>query len=61
MIEAEKLSQQEVEVAVASNSGQDDVVRDLLALARQLVNQGKPSQALQAVIFILFTYIYIFR
>ncbi|XP_027332960.1 uncharacterized protein LOC113847859 [Abrus precatorius] len=37
-------------VMVASSSGQNDVVRDLLTLARQLINQGKPSQALQAVV-----------
>jgi len=33
------------------SSGQNDVVRDLLTLARQLITQGKPSEALQAVIF----------
>ncbi|KAK2452594.1 hypothetical protein P8452_00321 [Trifolium repens] len=33
-----------------SSSGQNDAVRDLLTLARQLINQGKPSQALQAVV-----------
>jgi hypothetical protein len=39
-----------------SSSGQNDAVRDLLTLARQLINQGKPSQALQAVIhFFLFS------
>jgi len=37
----------------ASSSGQNDAVRDLLTLARQFINQGKPSQALQAVIFFL--------
>ena len=37
---------------VASISGENDVVRDLLTLAGQFVNQGKPSQALQAVIFL---------
>ncbi|XP_073283855.1 uncharacterized protein [Primulina huaijiensis] len=35
---------------VASNSGLDDVVRNLLSMARQLVDQDKPSQALQAVV-----------
>lgn len=30
--------------------GQDVDLRELLALARQLINQGRPSQALQAVI-----------
>lgn len=35
----------------AFSSGQNDVVRDLLTLARQLITQGKPSEALQAVIF----------
>lgn len=34
----------------ASSSGQNDAVRDLLTLARQFINQGKPSQALQAVV-----------
>lgn len=40
----------------ASSSGQNDAVRDLLTLARQFINQGKPSQALQAVIFFFFTF-----
>ncbi|XP_040997308.1 uncharacterized protein LOC121243280 [Juglans microcarpa x Juglans regia] len=35
---------------LASNTGQNDVVRGLLTLARQLIDQGKPSQALQAVV-----------
>ncbi|XP_047154450.1 uncharacterized protein LOC124825786 [Vigna umbellata] len=34
----------------AFSSGQNDVVRDLLTLARQLITQGKPSEALQAVV-----------
>lgn len=33
-----------------SVSNQDGVVRDMLTTARQLIDQGKPSQALQAVI-----------
>ncbi|ESW32871.1 hypothetical protein PHAVU_001G024300 [Phaseolus vulgaris] len=32
------------------SSGQNDVVRDFLTLARQLITQGKPSEALQAVV-----------
>ncbi|XP_061355567.1 uncharacterized protein LOC133300086 [Gastrolobium bilobum] len=40
----------EAEASQVSSSGQNDVVRDLLTLARQLINQGKPSQALQAVV-----------
>lgn len=40
----------------ASSSGQNNDVRQLLTLARQLINQGKPSQALQAVIFFLFLF-----
>ncbi|XP_028773121.1 uncharacterized protein LOC114730242 [Neltuma alba] len=48
MIEAEKASNPEV--AVPSNSGQNDFIRDLLTLARQLIDQGKPSQALHAVV-----------
>lgn len=55
MIEAEIASPSST-VAVASNSGQNDAVRDLLTLARQLINQGKPSLALQAVSFHLFLY-----
>ncbi|XP_073136630.1 uncharacterized protein [Henckelia pumila] len=35
---------------VASNSDPNNVVRNLLSMARQLVGQGKPSQALQAVV-----------
>lgn len=33
---------------------QNNVARDLIALARQLINEGKPSQALQAVSRFLF-------
>ncbi|PHT30459.1 hypothetical protein CQW23_29926 [Capsicum baccatum] len=33
-----------------SVSNQDGVVRDMLTTARQLIDQGKPSQALQAVV-----------
>lgn len=36
-----------------SNAAPGDSVRDLLTMARQLINQGKPSQALQAVILSL--------
>ncbi|KAI3460206.1 hypothetical protein Pfo_016869 [Paulownia fortunei] len=36
--------------ALGSNSDPSDVVRNLLAMARQLVDQGKHSQALQAVV-----------
>ena len=49
MVEAEASSSQPQ--PQASSSGQNGVVRDLLTLARQLITQGKPSQALQAVIF----------
>ncbi|KAL2318510.1 hypothetical protein Fmac_032386 [Flemingia macrophylla] len=45
MVEAEAASQPQ-----ASSSGQNDAVHDLLTLARQLITQGKPSQALQAVV-----------
>ncbi|KAK4274667.1 hypothetical protein QN277_017858 [Acacia crassicarpa] len=48
MIEAGKASPQEV--ARPSNFGQNDFIRDLLSLARQLIDQGKPSQALHAVV-----------
>lgn len=37
------------EQAANSGGGQNGVVRDLLTLAWQLIHQGKPSQALQAV------------
>ncbi|KAF2309782.1 hypothetical protein P3X46_021048 [Hevea brasiliensis] len=33
----------------------NDVVKELLTLARQLINQGKPSQALQAVVMAMRT------
>ncbi|KAL0366218.1 UNVERIFIED_CONTAM: hypothetical protein Sradi_3511900 [Sesamum radiatum] len=39
--------------ALGLNSGSGDVVGNLLAMARQLVDQGKPSRALQAVVFAL--------
>ncbi|PIN26144.1 hypothetical protein CDL12_01099 [Handroanthus impetiginosus] len=51
MMEAEALAPPQ---AWSSNSDPSDVPRNLLAMARQLVDQGKPSQALQAVTFILF-------
>ncbi|KAH0988454.1 hypothetical protein GBA52_015631 [Prunus armeniaca] len=38
-----------------SDACQGDVLRDFLALARQLLNQGKPSQALQAVVMAMRT------
>lgn len=40
-----------------SSSDQNDVVRGLLITARHLIDQGKPSQALQAVNFRLFVLI----
>uniref|UniRef100_A0A5B7BUC7 C2HC zinc finger plants domain-containing protein n=1 Tax=Davidia involucrata TaxID=16924 RepID=A0A5B7BUC7_DAVIN len=41
---------------LTSNSDQGgDVVRGLLTLARQLINQGKPSQALEAVVMAMRT------
>ncbi|GMJ15342.1 hypothetical protein like AT5G47830 [Hibiscus trionum] len=52
----------EMEVAAAAaaaapslQQGQDDVGRDLLVMARNLVHQGKPSQALQAVVMAMKT------
>lgn len=36
---------------VAVNADQTDAVRNLLIMARQLIDQNKPSQSLQAVIF----------
>lgn len=38
-----------------SSSGQYDVVRGMLTTARQLIDQGKPSQALQAVVMAMRT------
>ncbi|KAM1233673.1 hypothetical protein ACFX2J_003355 [Malus domestica] len=38
-----------------SSTGQGDVARDLLTLSRQLLNQGKPSQAFQAVVMAMRT------
>ncbi|KAM1134908.1 hypothetical protein ACFX19_044679 [Malus domestica] len=38
-----------------SSTGQGDVARDLLTLSRQLLNQGKPSQSLQAVVMAMRT------
>ncbi|KAK7311086.1 hypothetical protein RJT34_08981 [Clitoria ternatea] len=45
----------EMMMMMASSSSQNDAVRDLLTLARQLINQGKPSQALQAVVMAMKT------
>ncbi|KHN22493.1 hypothetical protein glysoja_041168 [Glycine soja] len=51
MVEAESSSSSSSQPQPqASSSGQNGVVRDLLTLARQLITQGKPSQALQAVV-----------
>ncbi|XP_009787503.1 uncharacterized protein LOC107761404 [Nicotiana tabacum] len=38
-----------------SSSGKHDVVRGMLTTARQLIDQGKPSQALQAVVMAMRT------
>lgn len=35
--------------AAAQQQGQNDVGKELLAMARNLIDQGNPSQALQAV------------
>ncbi|XP_057490143.1 uncharacterized protein LOC130776105 [Actinidia eriantha] len=42
------------EMTLNSDQG-GDAVRDLLALARQLIDQGKPSQALQSVVMAMKT------
>lgn len=39
-----------------SSSDQDGAIRGMLTVARQLIDQGRPSQALQAVISFLPTY-----
>ncbi|KAJ1384818.1 hypothetical protein SESBI_42184 [Sesbania bispinosa] len=49
-MDAEMTETEASQVMVASSSGHNDGVRNLLTLARQLINQGKPSQALQAVV-----------
>lgn len=48
-------STQPQDMAATANGGQDNADWDLLALARQLINQGKPSQALQAVVMAMRT------
>lgn len=40
--------------------GQDVDIRELLTLARQLINQGRPSQALQAVVNYFFLSLFFF-
>ncbi|XP_039033279.1 uncharacterized protein LOC120169124 isoform X1 [Hibiscus syriacus] len=42
-------------VAPSHQQGQNDVGKDLLVLARNLVDQGNPSQALQAVVMAMRT------
>lgn len=39
----------DVSMTSSSVSGQIEVARSLVTLARQLMHQGKPSEALQAV------------
>ncbi|KAH7523659.1 hypothetical protein FEM48_Zijuj06G0035400 [Ziziphus jujuba var. spinosa] len=47
IMETETAIEQQQQPQAASNSN-SNAVRDLLTMARQLINQGKPSQALQA-------------
>ncbi|KAF5747030.1 hypothetical protein HS088_TW06G01207 [Tripterygium wilfordii] len=42
-------------VAAPPQPNRDDIGRELLTLARQLIDQGKPSQALQAVVMAMRT------
>lgn len=37
---------------VESSSAQEDSVKSMLMIARQFIDQGKPSHALQAVIYL---------
>lgn len=61
MMMMETEMEMEVETAAATgHTGQSDVVRDLLTLARQLVSEGKPTQALQAVIFKMIIFFFYF-
>lgn len=54
-------TEMEVETAaVTGHTGQSDVVRDLLTLARQLVSEGKPTQALQTVTFKMIIFLFQF-
>ncbi|KAF7141881.1 hypothetical protein RHSIM_Rhsim06G0054600 [Rhododendron simsii] len=57
MMESDKVPQ--TPQGLTSNSDQggdgDDAVRDLLSMARQLIDQGKPSQSLQAVVMAMKT------
>ncbi|PSR99798.1 LPS-assembly protein like [Actinidia chinensis var. chinensis] len=55
MMEAETATPPLPEMALNSDQGGGDVVRGLLALARQLIDQGKPSQALQSVVMAMKT------
>jgi len=62
MMEAEASSSLSSSQPQVFSSGQNDVVRDLLTLARQLITQGKASEALQAVIFLLlFSFQFLFH
>lgn len=50
--ESSATTMQNNNTTTSSSAAQNDAVavRDFLTLARQLIDQGKPSQALQAVI-----------
>ncbi|GAB4852241.1 hypothetical protein Ancab_016433 [Ancistrocladus abbreviatus] len=50
MMEAEASNSTASATLIADSTSPGDVVNGLLILARQLVDQGKPSQALQAVV-----------
>lgn len=51
MIEADAMAPQPQPLGLSADFNGD--VRNFLSMARQLIDQGKPSQALQAVIFSL--------
>lgn len=62
MMETEATTAAAAAAAPTQQVGQNDVGKDLLTVARNLIDQGKPSQALQAVIFIkdLFKFVFFF-
>ncbi|KAK9270456.1 hypothetical protein L1049_026036 [Liquidambar formosana] len=49
------MEMKETETSANTTTNQSDVIRELLALARKLINQGQPSQALQAVVMAMKT------
>lgn len=55
-MDTEDSEMMDTETASSGANHNNDAGKDLLTLARQFINQGKPSQALQAVLPLYFQF-----